>query len=68
MIYVTFTYKGIRYAKGCDCAAEANMVYRTARDIFDRVSINFSGRIGKDVVKLSEEEFHRMVDEIIYNE
>lgn len=68
MIYVTFTYKGVRYAKGCDCAAEANMVYCTARNIFDRVSINFTERISKDVVKLSEDEFSHMTDEIIYNE
>ena len=40
----------------------------SAIGVFDKVRINFSGRIGKDVVKLSEDEFHQMADEIIYNE
>lgn len=68
MTYITFTHKGCRYAVGCQDASEANIAYSTARSCFERASINFSGRIGKDVVKLSEEEFHHMTDEIIYNE
>ena len=68
MIYITFTHKGCRYAVGCVCASEANMFYSTARSCFERASINFSGRVGKNVVKLSEEEFSQMADEIIYNE
>lgn len=68
MMYITFTHRRHRYAVGCETAADANLVYLQAVGVFDNVRINFSGRIGKDIVKLSEEEFHRMADEIIYNE
>lgn len=68
MMYITFTHRRQRYAVECDCAAEANLVYLSSVGVFDMVRINFSGRIGKNVVKLSEEEFHHMADEIIYNE
>lgn len=68
MILVTFTHRRQRYAVECDCAAGANLVYQAALGVFGLVRINFSGRIGKDVVKLSEDEFSHMADEIIYNE
>lgn len=68
MMYITFTHRRQRYAVGCETAADANLVYLQAVGVFDKVRINFSGRIGKDVVKLSEEEFSHMVDEEIYNE
>lgn len=68
MMYITFSYEGCRYAVGCQDASEANVAYSTARCCFERASINFSGRIGKNVVKLSEEEFSQMADDIIYNE
>lgn len=68
MILVTFTHRKQRYAVECDCAASANLVYQTVLGVFSLVRINFSGRIGKNVVKLSEEEYSRMVDDIIYNE
>lgn len=67
-MYITFSHRRQRYAVGCETAADANLVYLSAVGVFDKVMINFSCRIGKDVVKLSEEEFHRMADEIIYNE
>lgn len=68
MIYITFTHRRQRYAVACETSADANLVYLSSVGVFDKVRINFSGRIGKDVVKLSEEEFHHMTDEIIYNE
>ena len=68
MMYITFTHRRQRYAVGCETAADANLVYLSAVGVFDKVRINFSGRIGKDVVKLSQDEFSQMADEIIYNE
>lgn len=68
MMFITFTHRRQRYAVGCETAADANLVYLSAVGVFDKVRINFSGRIGKDVVKLSEEEFSHMADEEIYNE
>ena len=68
MIYVTFTHRRKRYAVGCDSAAGANLVYMSAVGVFELIRINFSGRICKDVVKLTEDEFSHMADEIIYNE
>lgn len=68
MIYITFTHRRQRYAVGCETSADANLVYLSSVGVFDKVRINFSGRIGKDVVKLSEDEFSQMADEIIYNE
>ena len=67
-MYITFTNRRQGYAVGCETSADANLVYLSSVGVFDKVRINFSGRIGKDVVKLSEEEFHHMTDEIIYNE
>lgn len=42
MIYITFTHRRQRYAVECDCAAEANLVYLSAVEVFDMVRINFS--------------------------
>lgn len=68
MMYITFTHNEKRYAVECDNEMDANLIHISAVGVFDKVRINFSGRIGKDVVKLSEEEFSHMADEIIYNE
>ena len=67
-MYITFTKDDKRYAVECEDTADANLIHMSAIGVFDKVRINFSGRIGKDVVKLSEDEFHQMADEIIYNE
>ena len=68
MMYITFTHNEKRYAVECEDSASANLIHMSAVGVFDKVRINFSGRVGKDVVKLSEEEFSHMADEIIYNE
>ena len=67
-MYITFTHNEKRYAVECEDTADANLIHMSAVGVFDKVRINFSGRICKDVVKLSEDEFHHMADEIIYNE
>ena len=68
MMYITFTHNEKRYAVECETELDASLIHMSAVGVFDKVRVNFSGRIGKDVVKMSEEEFHRMADEIIYNE
>ena len=67
-MYITFTHEDKRYAVECDTPTDANIIHMSAVGVFEKVRVNFSGRIGKDVVKLSEEEFSHMADEIIYNE
>lgn len=68
MMYVTFTHEDKRYAVECETEIDVSLIHMQAAGVFDKVRINFSGRIGKDVVKLSEGEFSHMADEIIYNE
>ena len=68
MMYITFSDNEKRYAVECETEMDASLIHMLAVGVFDKVRVNFSGRVGKDIVKLSEDEFSHMADEIIYNE
>lgn len=67
-MYITFTHNEKRYAVECETELDASIIHMIAEGVFYKVRVNFSGRVGKNVVKLSQDEFSHMTDEIIYNE